>query len=192
MAEQVVAVIDGADLGTDAKVPILTGAGIATVGTSTLGTTQSLNQDAFFFSPPATTYPAAEVDLAATIGAKKLTLLLPDVPQVPILADIATKQAALNQIEVKVVKFDQAAPDFDASLAAIEADNSDAIATIATDDWCNGIVALGQGHRLHRGTDPGGVHPIRGRGGSEGDRGDLHAGFDLGADEHGLRPGRRQ
>jgi len=140
VAEKVVAVVDGADLGTDAKVPILKDAGIATMGTSTLGTTQSLSQDAFFFSPPATTYPAAEVDLAATIGAKKLTLLLPDVPQVPILAGIADKQAALNNIEVKVVKFDQAAPDFDAALAAIVADGSDAIATIATDDWCNGMV----------------------------------------------------
>ena len=33
------------------RCPILKDAGIATLGTSTLGTTQSLSQDAFFFSP---------------------------------------------------------------------------------------------------------------------------------------------
>jgi branched-chain amino acid transport system substrate-binding protein len=140
VSEGVVAVIEGADLGTDAKIPILSGAGIATVGTSTLGTTQSANPDAFFFSPPATTYPAIEVDLAAELGAKKVTLLLPDVPQVPIVNGIATKQAELNGIEAKVVKFDPAAPDFDAALAVISADGSDAIVTIATDDWCTGMV----------------------------------------------------
>lgn len=144
VSEDVVAVIDAADLGTDAKAPILSDAGIATLGTSTLGTSQSLNQDAFFFSPPATTYPRIEVDLAAQLGAKKVTLLLPDVPQVPIIADIADEQAALNGIEATVVKFDQAAPDFDAALAAISADGSDAIATIATDDWCTGMVRSAQ------------------------------------------------
>jgi len=140
VSEGVVAVIEGGDLGTDAKIPILSGAGIATIGTSTLGTSQSLNPDAFFFSPPATTYPAIEIDLAAQLGAKKVAVLLPDVPQVPVVAGIADKQAELNGIEAKVVKFDPAAPDFDAALAVIAADGSDAITTIATDDWCTAMV----------------------------------------------------
>ncbi|MDQ2678076.1 MAG: ABC transporter substrate-binding protein [Actinomycetota bacterium] len=140
ISEGVIAVIEGADLGSDAKIPILQDAGIATLGTSTIGTGQSLNQDAFFFSPAATTYPAVEVDLAASIGAKSITLLLPDVPQVPVVSDIGAKQAELNDVQVQVVTFDPAAPDFDASLAAIMSNGSDAIATIATDDWCTGMV----------------------------------------------------
>ena len=140
IAEGVVAVIEGGDLGSDAKIPILRDAGIPTMGTSTLGTSQSLNQEAFFFSPAATTYPAVEVDLAAQVGAKNVTLLIPDVPQVPIVTDIGNKQAELNDVQFQVVTFDPAAPDFDASLAAIMANGSDAIATIATDDWCTGMV----------------------------------------------------
>jgi branched-chain amino acid transport system substrate-binding protein len=136
----VVAVIEGGDLGSDAKVPILKDAGIPTLGTSTLGTGQSLNQNAFFFSPAATTYPAAEVDLAARIGAKNVTMLLPDVPQVPIVTDIGKKQADLNDVQFQVVTFDPAAPDFDAALAAIMSNGSDAIGTIATDDWCTGMI----------------------------------------------------
>ncbi|HUL97930.1 MAG TPA: ABC transporter substrate-binding protein, partial [Mycobacterium sp.] len=84
VTEKVVAVIDAADVGTDAKLPILRDAGIATMGTITLGTSQALNQDAFFFSPPITTYPRVEIDLAAAVGAKKITLLFPDIPQVPL------------------------------------------------------------------------------------------------------------
>ena len=140
ISEGVVAVIEGADLGSDAKIPILQDAGIATLGTSTIGTGQSLNQDAFFFSPAATTYPAVEVDLAAQVGAKNITLLVPDVPQVPVVTDIGTKQAELNDVQFQTVTFDPAAPDFDASLAAIMSNGSDAIATIATDDWCTGMV----------------------------------------------------
>jgi len=136
----VVAVIEGGDLGSDAKVPILGDAGIPLLGTSTLGTGQSLNQKAFFFSPAATTYPAAEVDLAARVGATNVTLLIPDVPQVPIVTDIGLEQAALNDVQFQVVTFDPAAPDFDASLAAIMSNGSDAIATIATDDWCIGMI----------------------------------------------------
>ena len=140
ISEGVVAVIEGADLGSDAKIPILQDAGIATLGTSTIGTGQSLNQDAFFFSPAATTYPAVEVDLAAQVGATNITLLVPDVPQVPVVTDIGTKQAELNDVQFQTVTFDPAAPDFDASLAAIMSNGSDAIATIATDDWCTGMV----------------------------------------------------
>jgi branched-chain amino acid transport system substrate-binding protein len=140
VAERVVAVIDGADLGTDAKIPIMSDAGIATVGGLTLGTSQTLNPNGFFFAPPATSYPQAEVDLAAEVGAKDLTMILPDVPQVPILTDLSTKQAALNGIALHVVKFDPAAPDFAAAMAATAANGSDAISTIATDDWCTGII----------------------------------------------------
>jgi branched-chain amino acid transport system substrate-binding protein len=140
----VVAVIEGGDLGSDAKVPILGDAGIPLLGTSTLGTGQSLNQKAFFFSPAATTYPAAEVDLAARVGATNVTLLIPDVPQVPIVTDIGKKQADLNGVQFQVVTFDPAAPDFDASLAAIMSNGSDAIATIATDDWCTGMIRAAQ------------------------------------------------
>ncbi len=140
ISEGVVAVVEGADLGSDAKIPILQDAGIATLGTSTIGTGQSLNQDAFFFSPAATTYPAVEVDLAAQVGATNITLLIPDVPQVPVVSDIGAKQAELNDVQFQVVTFDPAAPDFDASLAAIMSNGSDAIATIATDDWCTGMV----------------------------------------------------
>ena len=140
ISEGVVAVVEGADLGSDAKIPILQDAGIPTLGTSTIGTGQSLNQDAFFFSPAATTYPAVEVDLAARVGATNVTLLLPDVPQVPVVSDIGTKQAELNDVQFQVVTFDPAAPDFDAALAAIMSNGSDAIATIATEDWCTGMV----------------------------------------------------
>ena len=70
-------------------------------GTSTIGTSQSLNQDAFFWSPAATSFPAIEVDLAAAVGVKNLTLLVPDVPQVPIVSGIAEKQAQLHGIEVQ-------------------------------------------------------------------------------------------
>lgn len=144
VAEGVVAVIEGGDLGSDAKIPILTDAGIATLGSSTLGTGQSLNQDAFFFAPPATTYPAAEVDLAKEIGATNLTLLVPDVPQVPIVSDIGAEQAQLQGLTFQTVTFDPAAPDFDAALATIMTSGSDAIATIATEDWCAGMLRAAQ------------------------------------------------
>ncbi len=144
VAEGVVAVIEGGDLGSDAKIPILTDAGIATLGASTLGTGQSLNPDAFFFAPPATTYPAVEVDLAKEIGATNLTLLVPDVPQVPIVSDIGKEQADLQGITFQVVTFDPAAPDFDAALATITTNGSDAIATIATEDWCEGMLRAAQ------------------------------------------------
>ncbi|MHB1138094.1 MAG: ABC transporter substrate-binding protein [Microthrixaceae bacterium] len=144
VAEGVVAVVEGGDLGSDAKIPILRDAGIATLGASTLGTGQSLNPEAFFFAPPATTYPAVEVDLAKEIGATNLTLLVPDVPQVPIVADIGEEQAALQGLTFQVVTFDPAAPDFDAALATIATNGSDAIATIATEDWCAGMLSAAQ------------------------------------------------
>jgi len=140
VAAKVVAVVAGGDLGTDAMIPILKDAGIATIGGSTLGTAQTLNEaGAFFFAPPATSYPRAEVDLAAKIGAKKLSMVLPDVSQVPVVQALAQQQATLNGIEVSVVKFDPAAPDFAAAIASVTANGSDAIATIATDDWCTGM-----------------------------------------------------
>lgn len=140
VAEKVVATIDGTDLGTDAKVPILSDAGIATLGTSTLGTAQAVNQNAFFFAPAATSFPRAEVDLAAEVGATHITMMFPDVPQVAVLSDLIAAQAKLDGITADVIKFDPAAPDFDAALAAAMSNGSDAIATIATDDWCTGII----------------------------------------------------
>gem|GEM_PF-4684674 len=138
VSEHVAAVIEGSELGSDAKIPILKDAGIATVGTSTIGTGQSLNQDAFFWSPAATSFPAIEVDLAAQLGVKNFTFLVPDVPQVPILSSIVEKQTKLHGMKYNLVKFDQAAPDFAAAIAAAQSNGSDGIATIATDDWCTG------------------------------------------------------
>jgi branched-chain amino acid transport system substrate-binding protein len=139
VAAKVVAVVAGGDLGTDAMIPILKDAGIATIGTSTLGTSQTLNDNAFFFSPPATSYPPAEVDLAASTGAKKLSMVLPDVSQVPIVTQLAQAQGKIDGVDVSVVKFDPAAPDFAAAMASVTANGSDAISTISTDDWCTGI-----------------------------------------------------
>jgi branched-chain amino acid transport system substrate-binding protein len=140
VSAKVVAVLAGGDLGTDAMIPILKDAGIAILGTSTLGTSMTLNAaGAFMFSPPATSYPQAEVDLAKEVGATKISMVLPDVSQVPIVQGLAEKQAALNGVTVSVVKFDPAAPDFAAAIAAVTANGSDAIATIATDDWCTGM-----------------------------------------------------
>lgn len=140
VSEGAVGVIDGADVGTDAKIPILHDAGIATMGSGTIGTGQSLSQDAFFFAPPATTFPPAQVDLAAKVGAKHVSFVFPDIPQVPLLQGLITKQAQLDGIQADVVTFDPAAPDFDAAMATVMSNGSDALATIATDEWCTGLV----------------------------------------------------
>jgi branched-chain amino acid transport system substrate-binding protein len=139
VAARVAAVVSGSDLGTDAMVPILRDAGIALLGSNTLGIAQTVNNDAFFFAPPATSYPRAEIDLAKLVSATKVAMVLADVSQVPIVTNLVQEQAKLNGIEVSVIKFDPAAPDFAAVLAAVNADGADAIATISTDDWCTGI-----------------------------------------------------
>ncbi len=149
VSDGVVAVIGGADLGTDAMIPILSGAGIATIGTSTLGTSQSLNSDAFFYAPPATTYPEEEVDLAAKEGVKHLTLVLPDVAQVPIVTSLGAKQATLDGIGFTVVTFDPAAPDFASVMASVTSNGSDGIATIATDGWCDSLIRAATSAGFH-------------------------------------------
>jgi len=144
VADKVAVVIEGEDVGTDAKIPILRDAGIALIGNTTAGTSQSFNQDAFFFSPAATTYPTSEVDLAAHEGVKKLALVAPDLPLVPIVLEVARKQGRRDGVDVQLVKFDPAAPDFDAVIAAAKSNGSDGIAMIAIDEWCNGLIHSAQ------------------------------------------------
>jgi branched-chain amino acid transport system substrate-binding protein len=141
--EGVVGVIEGVDIGSDAKIPVLTEAGIATFGAGSVGINQMFNDHSFWFSPPVTNVIPTAIAAVAEIGVGHVGFVtVGDVPQSQSEATAAVVDSASAQFGVDVSTYDYsaAAPDFAPALTAAMADGVEAIVFSGVEAFCTSFV----------------------------------------------------
>lgn len=137
----VVAVVDGLDLGTDAGIPLLAEAGIPITGHSTQGAQQQANENAYFFSAAAPIAGAVAINTLADLGAEHVAVAAPDVPPVRAFIETGlTPAATAKGLEVELVAYNPASPDFTALVTTAKANGSDAIFLLAAEPGCTALV----------------------------------------------------
>jgi branched-chain amino acid transport system substrate-binding protein len=134
----------GVDLGSDAMLPILATADIPLVGHVAFGQAQQTDPDANAMSLGVATpaYSIAPLQLYADEGEESVTFFLTDLPTSHSLADDVLEPAAESVgIDLRVVFFDPAAPDWNVLVATAMADSPDVIGSpSASEPDCIGFV----------------------------------------------------
>jgi branched-chain amino acid transport system substrate-binding protein len=139
--EGVVGVVEGIDIASDAKIPVLGEAGIPTFGSGSVGLAQQTNDQAFWFSPPLGDVAPTAIAAAADLGVERLGFIgVGDVPQAGEATDAAVASGEDYGVDVSVYTYSAAAPDFTPALAAAQADGVDAIFFSGTEDFCTNFV----------------------------------------------------
>ena len=112
-------------------VAILAGARIASLGPFATSQADLADKNGFSFEPAAITVVPGQPNLAASLGAKKISLVVTQVPQTAELAQLAGLGLASYNLKIaKTVQVPAGAPDMSSYLAAAQAAGSDAICVV--------------------------------------------------------------
>lgn len=156
--EDVAAVLQGIDFGSDAAMPILETAGIPLVGHTAFGTAQSISADAFFLGAALPAYGVAPLQVMADdLGADSAVYLGSDTKLNRAFVDSAIAPAAETAgIELTPIFYPAGNASFSTVLTSALAKKPDVIFTTAPDPDCIGIVkaakTLGFGGTLFAGS----------------------------------------
>lgn len=138
---RVVTVADGFDLGTDAGVPILRAAGIATTGIALAGTAQGVNQDAFVFGSGGMPYVYASLVTMLNHGAKKVANIGPQsVQNSTYFKSVLKPMAEKAGVDAIPVYYNATSPQYLAAVQTAKAKGAEGIMVFAGDQDCVGLV----------------------------------------------------
>jgi branched-chain amino acid transport system substrate-binding protein len=136
-------VIEGIDIGSDAAVPILAGAGIPLVGHTAFGPVQSNSRDAFFFGAATGAYDVVPLALINwNLHLKSVTYMAEDNPQDRgfVSADSVPAAQALG-ITYQPIFYNAATPNYQAIVASAIATGAQALFFTAPEPDCTSLVA---------------------------------------------------
>lgn len=141
--EGVVAVLEGADLGADAVLPILTDAGIPMIGHVQFGPARMFDANAFYLGAAAIAYGAAALTYYADADAETVAWFLPDEPSSHVFTDdVLIPTAEALGIEYKTVYYDAMNPNWAVLAATAVSESPDVSGSIAaTDAQCAEFIA---------------------------------------------------
>jgi len=139
----VVAVMQGVDVGADAMLPVLRDAGLPMFGFVPFGPQQREATDiAVFFGAAVPAFGAAELQSAADQGQQKLRLFLGDLPSSHSYDESVLQPTAEKLgLDVKVIYYDPANPDWNVLVTTALADDPDSIGSpSAQEAECIGFI----------------------------------------------------
>ncbi len=144
--ENVVAVLEGIDFGSDATLPILEEAGIPLVGHTAFGPAQSVSREAFFFGAALPAYGVAPLQVMVDdLDARTAVYIGSDTPLVHSFVDGAIAPGAEELgLELTPSYYPASNPNLSAVLATAIADDPDVVFTTASEPDCIGIVSAAQ------------------------------------------------
>jgi branched-chain amino acid transport system substrate-binding protein len=136
-------VLEGIDLGSDAAVPVLTGAGIPLVGHTAFGPLQSNSPDAFFFGAATGAYDAVPlVVMARDLHVRSFTYVVGSGPadEAFVTADLTPVARALG-LHFSVIYYNASAPDYPSIVAAASSSHPQALFFIGDEPGCTSFVS---------------------------------------------------
>jgi branched-chain amino acid transport system substrate-binding protein len=142
VTRRVVGVLEGNDIGTDAKIPILTSARIPLVGETTVGIGESANRNAFFYSPPLTAFYQASFQAIRLAHVSKVAFITPQFAGLDQqLKASVNPAAAAAGVKLNVLRYNPAGADFTALISTALADRVNGIAISAPEADCVNLMA---------------------------------------------------
>lgn len=136
-------VLEGIDLGSDAAVPVLAGAGIPLVGHTAFGPAQSNSSDAFFFGAATGAYDAVPlVVMARQLHLRSFTYLVASgAADQAFVEDDLTPVARALHLRFSVDYYNATAPDYPSMVAAATISQPGALFFIGEEQGCTSFVS---------------------------------------------------
>ncbi len=140
--KKAVLVLDGVDVGVDAMLPVLDGAGTTAIAITFQAPKASADPKLVQLSPPLDASIVLPMSLFAKGGAKTMAFVGTDVPQVHTAFEGSIKPlAAKLGMQASLVTYNSASPDFAAVAATLTANKTDAAFFSGPDEMCNSFVS---------------------------------------------------